>query len=84
MFVGSNRHYQVDAIQPRHFEQTAARSGLSVDLVPSLFQELRDAAPGALERARNAMPRDFPIALAESICAGVERRLAALYVAVAG
>lgn len=78
MAIGDNRHYVVDRIQPRHFLQTAAACGMPTGVVPELFQELIDATPAALDQARNAMPPDFPTAIAASICSGVERRLATL------
>lgn len=79
MSVGDNRHYVVDGIQPRHFEQTAARCGMPVRLIPDLFQEIIETAPAAILQARNAMPVDFPGAIADSICAAVERRLAIIH-----
>ncbi len=75
MSVGNNRHYVVDQIQARHFQQTADACGLPVGLMDELFKELEAAVPMALEHARNAMPDDFPEAITESIANAVTRRL---------
>jgi serine/threonine-protein kinase HipA len=78
MALGDNRHYVVDRIQPRHFVQTAATCGLPAGVVPELFQELIETTQAALVQARNAMSGHFPTAMANSICAGVEQRVATL------
>jgi serine/threonine-protein kinase HipA len=75
MSIGNNRHYAVDQIQARHFNQTANACGLPIGLIDELFQELEAAIPTALENTRNAMPEDFPGAMAESIANAVMRRL---------
>ena len=75
MSIGDSRHTIVDRIQPRHFVQTARASGMAASVMPELFNELLDALPAALTRARNKMPADFPDAIFDSIAAGSERRL---------
>jgi serine/threonine-protein kinase HipA len=64
MSVGNNRHYVVDQIQARHFHQTADACGLPIGLMEALFQELEASVPVALESTCNAMPDDFPDAIA--------------------
>ena len=75
MAVGDSRHTVVDRIQPRHFVQTARACGMAASVMPELFNELIDALPAALTRARHKMPVDFPGAVLDSIAAGAERRL---------
>jgi serine/threonine-protein kinase HipA len=78
MAVGTSRHYAVDAIQPRHFLQTAALCGMPERTVMTIFDELVAEGPRAMDTTLSAMPRRFPQELAGSIVRGFERRLASL------
>ena len=75
MSVGDKRHYIVDTVMPRHFIQTAARAGVGSSIVERAFAEIRAAAPGAVEQARNELPEGFPVSVADSIISGFKRRL---------
>jgi serine/threonine-protein kinase HipA len=75
MSIGGNRHYVVDRIMPRHFVQHADAAGLPAGTMDAIFAELVEAAPGAIEAARAAMPEDCPAALIESILGGFNVRL---------
>jgi serine/threonine-protein kinase HipA len=75
MAVGDNRHYAVNGITPRHYRQVADAAGMPGSTVDEIFADLVDAVPGALHRTIAAMPADFPASIAESIAAGVARRL---------
>jgi serine/threonine-protein kinase HipA len=75
MAVGDSRHYVIDTILPRHFLQTAARSGVADALVQGIFDELMAQVPSALDSVLSALPRGFPAGLTASIGAGVRRRL---------
>ena len=41
MAPGDNRHYKVNEIMPRHFYQTAKKSGIKTEDVDEIFQDLR-------------------------------------------
>jgi serine/threonine-protein kinase HipA len=73
--VGDNRHYVISEIMPRHFEQTAAKSGVSVSLIQALFTELLEAEQAAVEKVLKDLPPRFPQELAESITSGLRARL---------
>jgi serine/threonine-protein kinase HipA len=73
--VGDNRHYVVDEIAPRHFVQTAARSGIAAAVVEEICTELAQRAEAAIDETLAALPADFPKALAESITGGIRTRL---------
>ncbi|MFO1163029.1 MAG: type II toxin-antitoxin system HipA family toxin [Reyranellaceae bacterium] len=75
MAVGKSRHYAVDAIQPRRFLQTAAACGLPEKTVHAIFDELIGQGERAVEKARSAMPGNFPPTLAKSITGGFRQRL---------
>lgn len=75
MAVGEKRHYVIDTIMPRHFVQTAERSGVPGAMVKGIFDELQETAPRALTQVTGSLPRDFPEALTASIAGGVECRL---------
>ncbi|WP_027135815.1 type II toxin-antitoxin system HipA family toxin [Geminicoccus roseus] len=75
MSVGDRRHYAVDEIVPRHFEQAAARAGLSRSVVHAIFDDLAGSAGPALERVVRELPPDFPPEVLDPIAAGMRRRL---------
>jgi len=75
MAVGSNRHYGVGDIMPRHFRQIANNSGVPDASMEDIFAELGRDVPGALGKTANLMPPGFPQILIESIARGVLNRL---------
>jgi serine/threonine-protein kinase HipA len=73
--VGDNRHYVVEDIAPRHFMQTAAKSGIPAAVVTEICAELARRAEAAIDETLAALPADFPKALAGSITNGVRTRV---------
>ena len=67
MGVGTNRHYVVGRILPRHFIQTANACGMPVGSMEEILDELADSLPNALDATISDMPDGFPAALFESI-----------------
>ena len=49
MAPGDNRHYKVREIMPRHFYQTAKKSGIKSEDVDEIFQDLQTRLDHALE-----------------------------------
>ncbi|MEZ5837289.1 MAG: type II toxin-antitoxin system HipA family toxin [Geminicoccaceae bacterium] len=78
MSVGNNRHYRFDQIHGRHFVQIAKRAGLSQTRAVAIIEEIEARAPKALETAANALPQDFPQAVAEIVSHAVMDRLRGL------
>lgn len=72
--VGDNRHYVITEILPRHFAQTAARSGLSASVVRTIFDELLGAKKAAVKKVLNELPAGYPEELASSIVNGLNAR----------
>ena len=75
MAVGDNRHYVVDAVLPRHFIQTAARSGIGASMLRPLFADLEAQAPAAIEKVRQTLAQGFQEEIAATIIGGFESRL---------
>lgn len=75
MAIGQHRHYGVYGIAPRHFLQMAKICGIPHGIVETIFDELRDVAPKAIETSISKLPHDFPEALAQSIANGVMIRM---------
>jgi serine/threonine-protein kinase HipA len=75
MAVGDNRHYLIHEIMPRHFVQTAAKSGIPSSLVQTIFDELMESAGVVINRVVNVLPAGFPQELAESIVGSLRTRL---------
>ena len=73
--VGDNRHYGVNEILPRHFVQTAAKSGVPESVVQSIFDELLVAEQAAVTKVLNDLPAEFPPELAQSIVGGLRARM---------
>lgn len=75
MAVGDNRHYVINRIAPRHFLQTAKKSGVPPAMVQEILDEIADIAPAAIDTALASLPEDFPEPIAQSIIEGLRRRL---------
>ncbi len=78
--AGRNRHYLIDGIQRRHWNEAAKRNALGPDFEAAIGAILA-AVPGVLTRVAAELPAGFPNQVAEPILAGIEaqaRRLAAM------
>lgn len=75
MAVGDNRHYPIEEIMPRHFQQNAKAAGVAEDRVEALFASLVKETSSALDGAVKQMPDDFPRKLAEDVAEGALARL---------
>jgi serine/threonine-protein kinase HipA len=75
MAVGATRHYKVMWIAPRHFFETAKKSGVGDRVVREVLEELRDSAPATMDAVLSKLPRGFPESVANSIQKGIKRRL---------
>ncbi len=75
MSVGTNRHYGVNTIFPRHFEQTADECGLPAGTAQEVFAELVETAPKAIKTTLGKLPKGFPEKLADQIAEGALARL---------
>ena len=78
MAVGAKRHYKMMWIAPRHFFETARKSGVGERVVRDIIEDLRNSAPAVLDAVASGLPKDFPESVANSIQKGVKRRLKAL------
>ena len=73
--VGDSRHYAIDTIMPRHFAQTAKKSGIPATMVEQICTELADTVEAAIDTTLTSLPEDFPPALATSITEGLRTRM---------
>ena len=73
--VGTRRHYAVHEIAPRHFIESAERSGLSGTVVRDIFRDIRAEAEDAISRVMAALPPGFPDEIATSVLTGLQARL---------
>lgn len=78
MAVGDKRHYVIGRIHPRHFIQTAGRSGVPETVMNELFDEVLGSADRAVEQVLAELPRSFPTPLTDSIIGGLRSRLQVL------
>jgi len=83
MSVGTNRHYRIDEIQPRHFEQTAKQAGLADGMVESALTQISDALPDAIATVSASLPERFPEELRDSIAKGALKRCGTIAAAAA-
>ena len=72
MSVGTNRHYAIAEIMPRHFMQTAGNSGVANSLVQAI---LAARALKTIDTVIETLPAGFPGAVADSVRRGVSQRL---------
>ena len=75
MFVGKNRHYRIKQIQPRHFFQTAQKSGIHKQDVEEIFSSLTKQVNQAVESVSTlAKKSGTTMKTLEPILAGVLER----------
>jgi serine/threonine-protein kinase HipA len=60
---------------PRHFVETAAKSGVPSSFVQSIFDELVESADAVINQVMNDLPAGFPQGLAKSIVGGLRAPL---------
>jgi serine/threonine-protein kinase HipA len=77
MAIGEGRRRRIDMIQGRHFAQSARAFGLPRVEVEAVLNEIGAVLPRALDHVAGNLPEGFPAPLAESIIAGVRKRLGA-------
>ena len=75
MAVGTNRHYVVDEIFPRHFFQTAKLSGISHILLRNIMDKIVDTYQENLDRVISSLPDDFPQSILNSVMNGIKKRV---------
>ena len=73
--VGSNRHYVMNTILPRHFTQTAVREGIPALMVDEICRDLAAGTQPAIEAVLGSLPPRFPAELAHSVIDGMRARL---------
>lgn len=78
MSVGRRRHYRLDQIQPRHFDETAARARVPPALRRRAFADLAAAGLPAIERVADALPVGFPDRVSGPILDHARNRMALL------
>lgn len=69
-WIGKNRHYHADRIQPRHFLETARQCGFADGLI-GMLSDLAETSTGAVEELRAQLPPKFPEHVANSVFTGV-------------
>jgi serine/threonine-protein kinase HipA len=79
MALGDNRHYRIGDVAPRHFVQSGVAAGLNPETILSLFQDLTENGPPALDGMLNALPDGFPAAISEPIAEGFRARLGKIH-----
>ncbi len=76
--VGTNNHYVVDTIFPRHFIETGEAAGIPAATTQNILSEVLAQTPAALEATRQELPASFPAAILDSISNGMLHRLGRL------
>ncbi len=75
MSAGTNNHYLVDDITPRHFIQTADRCGFDRTIVAAEFDQLLGYAEKNIEALYSTLPSSFPEQLLAATSDGIKHRL---------
>ena len=74
MAVGDKRRYRIEEIHPRHFEQTAKKTGFHVSALLDVMKEITEALPEALRKTREVMDETVPPEMMDSISSAATRR----------
>ena len=78
MSVGRRRHYRLDQIQPRHFEETAELAKVPPEIRRQAVTELAAIGLRAIDAVTEALPGDFPDRVAGPIIAHARNRMTLL------
>ncbi|MEZ4222341.1 MAG: type II toxin-antitoxin system HipA family toxin [Polyangiaceae bacterium] len=68
---GKGKHYRIDAIRRRHFNETAKRCGL-VDM-DAIIDDVVEKTPAVVDTVARLLPKAFPPALFETVTNGLRR-----------
>lgn len=74
MSIGSQNHYRINEVLPRHFAQTAKAVGLGPELAESAIEDILDQLDTAIEETQAALPAGFPDVLLNCVLEGVRNR----------
>ena len=77
---GKNKHYHLQQIERRHFNQTARRCGMGADM-EGIIAEVIERTPAVIEQVGAALPADFPGRVFDAVTRGMRlmaERLAAM------
>jgi serine/threonine-protein kinase HipA len=75
MAVGDKRHYVIDTVMPRHFVQSAGKTGIGESVVKEEMISLFEDAPAVLDSLLSNLPRGFPAEVVDSVASGLRARL---------
>ena len=75
MAVGRNRHYRLDEILLRHFQQTARQADMAENVLTDIAADIIQRADTAMEHACRALPESFPERIFNSLRKGLRSRL---------
>ena len=75
MSLGNNRHYRLDEIMPRHFEQSASIAHVDAKVVRRIFEGLVETAEARALRVIEELPAGFPAAVVTPIMGALTHRL---------
>jgi len=78
MRVGESNQYAVERIQGRHFVHTGVQAGLSRRVIANLFDSIHAETEKAVVKTCEELDSNFPNDLVDSVCSGIQRRLARL------
>jgi serine/threonine-protein kinase HipA len=74
---GKDKHYRVAEIQRRHFNDTARRCGLGLDM-EAIIADTIARVPSAIESVAAVLPAGFPVRLFDAVTAGLRRSMRTL------
>jgi serine/threonine-protein kinase HipA len=78
MSVGRKRHYRLDQIQPRHFEEKASLAKVPPEIRRHAFTELAEIGPRTIEKVADALPAGFPDRVAGPIIRHTKKQMTLL------
>lgn len=71
---GKRKHYHWSGIYPRHFLNTASKSGFSKKQAAGLMQDLAQQANNVILTVESQLPADFPAAISQPILEGLQTK----------
>ncbi len=78
MAVGRKRHYKIDEILARHWQETADAARLPRTMCARVIEEIQDTVDSATDSVAGQLPSGFPEKIYDMIRAAIRSRTSRL------
>ncbi len=77
--IGNQKHYRINDIAIRHFLQSAKAADFGIAYAERILTNVQSNIDPAIEKTLQALPKDFPASLSDSLINGIHHRQNSLH-----